>query len=418
MRTVIVGGGLIGLATALALLERGEEVLLFEAREGVGLETSFANGGMLTPSLPEPWNGPGVFGHLLASIFNPRSAMKLRLRAIPSLLTWGVGFLRNSNARHYLAASIDNYQLARYSVDKTLEISRQLDLQYDLTERGTLCIYRHAGHMEERRQLCRHLREYGLEMRQLDVDEMLDLEPTLGPVRDRLIGGIWLPGDARGDAHLFCRELESLIIERGGEIRTGTSVARLVSERGRIIGVESSNELLAAERVVVAAGSFSPALLATVGPAVAVRPAKGYSITIDGSDLGQLPDVALEDEASHAVVAAFGKRLRVVGTAEFAGFDKSLTPACIDNLFDILANVLPELASEVDREQAEAWAGLRPMSNDGRPFIGPGAIEGLYINTGHGALGWTTAMGSAHVLADLMCGRTPATDHQPFAALR
>jgi D-amino-acid dehydrogenase len=344
--------------------------------------------------------------------------MKLRLRAIPSLLTWGVGFLRNSSNRRYLSATLDNYRLARYSLEKTLRVTGERNFKYDFSDHGTLCIFQDAAPMAERRQVGRHLADLGLAMQELDVDQVVDREPLLAPIRERLVGGIWFPDDARGDAHLFCRELAVAIVAAGGEIRTDTIVSGLSRANGRINGVIVGGELVPADRVVVAAGSYSPKLLASVGQSVAVKPAKGYSITADASELGPLPNTAVVDDSSHAVITAFGSRLRVCGTAEFTGFDKRLTRERVDNLFRVLESVFPELAARVDGEKIEAWAGLRPMSNDGRPFIGAGAVEGLYINTGHGALGWTMAMGSANVLADLICGKTPETDHLPFDVLR
>lgn len=418
MQTIIVGGGLIGLSTAHALLERGEEVLVFERLDGVGQDTSFANGGMLTPSLPEPWNGPGVFGHLASSIFNPQASMKLRLQQIPSLLTWGLKFLRNSSEDRFLAATLDNHRLARYSLEKTLEISTRLDFQYDFSEQGTLCIFQDAAHMDDRRRVSHHLRDCGLQMQELDVEQVVAREPVLESVRDKIIGGLWFPDDARGDAHLFCRELASAVTAAGGEIRTGTSVSQLTCDNGRMTGIVANGKSFAADRVVVAAGSYSPHLLGTIGQSVSVKPAKGYSITIDGSGLGKLPGSAIADDSSHAVITSFGERLRICGTAEFAGFDKRLRPERVNNLFDVFESVLPEMAVRVERNHFNAWAGLRPMSDDGRPFIGAGSIGGLFINTGHGALGWTMAMGSANVLADLICGTMPDTDHSPFDPLR
>jgi len=414
MRTVVIGGGLIGLCTAQALVEREQEVLVLEAREGVGLETSFANGGMLTPSLPEPWNGPGVFAHLLGSLFNPRASTRLRLRAVPSLVSWGIEFLKNATPDRYLAATRDNFRLACYSLQKTLEVTQRLDLAYDLSERGTLCIFEDAGHMAERTGLCKDLADLGLAMRECGVAQVIDIEPTLAPIRDRLVGGLWLPGDARGDAHLFCCALARAMAGQGVRIVTRSTVTRLVVAGGRVLGVATDAGILRADRVVVAAGVRSPALLETAGQSVPVKPAKGYSITMEGSTLGRLPDVTLLDDVSHTVINSFGDRLRIAGTAEFAGFDKTVTPARIDNLLRALDSVLPDLAAKVDRDAVKPWVGLRPMSSDGRAFIGPTATDGLFVNTGHGALGWTMAMGSAHVLADQIIGRQPEVDAQPF----
>lgn len=418
MPTIVIGGGLIGLAAAQALIDRGDDVLVLEANENVGCETSFANGGMLTPSLPEPWNGPGVFGHLCTSLFVPGAAMKLRLAAIPSLLTWGVGFLRHSTWRDYLAATQDNYRLARYSLEKTRAIAERFDLEFEFADRGTLCIYKNRTSMARRMELCEQLREIGLAAHQLGANEVVDLEPTLAPIRRTLVGGIWLPDDAKGDAHMFCNGLKAAIERQGGAVRTDTTVDGLVIEDGRIVAVACGEERIEAERLIVAAGVSSPGLLAPHGIRIPVQPAKGYSITIEGEGLGQLPDVAIGDDATHSVLTSLGSRLRVAGTAEFAGYDKSLTPSRIAGLFDALNAILPDIAGRVIREEAKPWTGLRPMSNDGRPFIGPTSVRGLFVNTGHGALGWTMAMGSGSLVADQVFGHVTEIDPAPFLPVR
>ena len=416
--TVIIGGGLIGLATAHALAERSEEVLLLEAEDGVGMDTSFANGGMLTPSLPEPWNGPGVFGHLVTSLLRPGAPMKLRVGAIPSLFTWGIGFIRHSGRRSYYAASEHNYRLAAYSLEQTRAITDRLELQFDYADRGTLCIFEDEAHLQDRQALCERLAPLGLVSRRLKAGEVMETEPTLAPSADRLAGGIWLPDDARGDAHQFCRELARVVTGAGGEIRTNTRVTGIEVDKGKVAAVVTANGRIAAQRVIVAAGSYSAALVRPLGIRLALKPAKGYSLTIDGDGLGSLPDVAIGDDATHTVVTSLGRRLRVAGTAEFAGFDKSLTPARVAALYRALEAVLPEIARRVNRDKAEAWTGLRPMSNDGMPFVGPTGIDGLYVNSGHGALGWTMAMGSGSLLADVIAGRDAAIDPGPYLPVR
>ena len=418
MQTLIVGGGLIGLATAQVLVERGEKVRVLEAREGVGLETSFANGGILTPSMPEPWNGPGVHRHLAKSLFRSSPPMQLRFRAIPSLVSWGIKFLRNSTPSRFFAATEDNYRLAIYSCDKTFALTERLQLEYDLLNTGTLCIFQNAQAMAERKVISDHLARLGLTSRTVAREEIAALEPTLCDVADQFVGGIWFPDDAIGDAHLFCGELAREIVAGGGEIDTGMQVSRLICEKGKMLGVDTNRGRIDADRVVVAAGVHSPSLLRAVGHALPVKPAKGYSVTIDAEGFGDLPGVAILDDESHAAVSRFGNRIRVVGTVDFAGFDTSIGQSRIDYLFGVLDSLLPELASRVDRDTAEPWAGLRSMSSDGRPFIGAGNIEGLFINAGHGALGWTMAMGSAHILADQVLKRPMEIDGNPFLATR
>jgi D-amino-acid dehydrogenase len=272
--------------------------------------------------------------------------------------------------------------------------------------------------MAARQAICDQLAERGMKSVKVDPDEIVVLEPLLKDVAHKLIGGIWFPDDASGDAHLFCRELAREIVAGGGEIDAGLRVTNLVLQNVQLRGVDTNRGRIDARRVVIAAGVHSPALLRSVGRSIGVKPAKGYSLTFDCKDLSNLPGVAIQDDDSHAVISRFGNRIRVVGTAEFAGFDTSIGKSRIDYLYGVLESLLPELASRVDRAAAVPWAGLRPMSNDGRPFIGPGNIKGLYINTGHGALGWTMAMGSAHLLADQILDRPTEIDGSPFLATR
>jgi D-amino-acid dehydrogenase len=414
MTHLVVGGGLIGLSTARALLDRGERVVVLEAREGVGLETSFANGGMLTPSLPEPWNGPGIGRHLLRALFDRRAPVRFSPAALPSLLGWGIRFLRNSTLQRYRASVLANYALCRYSVDSAFELVERLGLAFDFSDVGTLCVFDNEEELDERWDVCRKLMTLGMRAERIGAAQIANYEPALGQSAQRYAGGIVLPDDARGDAHLFCRGLAQSIRAAGGEIHANTAVSAIAVRQGRVHGVQTGAQFLAADRVVVAAGARSPALLGPLGIRCPVKPAKGYSITIERDSAGDLPKRSILDESAHAVVGSLGSRLRVVGTAEFAGFDPSIPAHRIDGLFRVLHKVLPDVAVSIERDAAACWAGFRPMSADGRPIIGPTPVEGLYLNAGHGALGWTMAVGSGLVLADLMAGRRPAVDPSPF----
>lgn len=414
MTHLVIGGGLIGLATARALLDRGERVVVLEAREGVGLETSYANGGMLTPSLPEPWNSPGIGRHLLRALFDRRAPVRFSPVALPSLLGWGIRFLRNSSLQRYRASVLANYRLCRYSVDSTLELVERLGLECDLSEVGTLCVFDTGEELDERWDVCRKLMTLGMQAERIAARQIADYEPALAECAHHYAGGIVLPDDARGDAHLFCRGLAQSIREAGGEIHADTTVSAIAVRHGRVHGVQTGAKFLAADRVVIAAGARSPALLAPLNIRCPVKPAKGYSITIERDSAEGLPQRSILDESAHAVVGSFGARLRVVGTAEFAGFDPSIPAHRIDGLFRVLQKVLPGVAASIERDTAACWAGLRPMSADGRPIIGPTPVEGLYLNAGHGALGWTMAVGSGLLLADLMARRRPAVDPSPY----
>jgi D-amino-acid dehydrogenase len=415
MTTLIIGGGLMGLTTAHVLMEQGEDVCILEAGCGVALETSYANGGMLTPSMPEPWNSPGIYKHLAASLFNPRSSMKLRLRAIPSLFGWGIRFLSHSTQQHYEKACIDNFALASYSLSKTREITERLNLEYCRASGGTLGVFRNQADFAEKEWVCKFLKDLGMNYAVLTADEMISVVPALADTREQIYNGILYSDDECGDAHLFCRELEREYCNGGGTIDFGVSVSALRCEQGKITGVETSSGFRPANSVVVAAGTKSPALLSTAGVSLAVKPVKGYSVTIDVSGIDDVPTIPVLDDSMHAGMTPLGNRLRMVGTAEFTGFDTSINPVRADNLYDMFEKILPGIAAQVDRSKAEPWAGLRPMSYDGKPFIGPCDIDGLFVNCGQGHLGWTMAMGSAHLLAQQISGKAVPVNDRPFS---
>ena len=414
MTVLVVGAGLQGLATARALLDRDVPVTVVDGREDVALETSYANAGMLTPSLPEPWNGPGAGGDLARSLFRTNTSLRFRPTALPSYFLWGIRFLRNSRTASFEYSTRRNYELAKYSLGKTLALSHERRFEFDLSENGTLCIFETSDELESRWQICEKLMEHGLRAERLSPGEVFAFQPSLENAARPIAGGISLPDDARGDAHRFCRALAESIVEDGGEIRTETEVSRLVIESGRVAGLDTSQGRIDGSKVVVAAGVWSPPLMQGAGIPVPVKPAKGYSLTWAGVDRNQVPDVALLDESAHVVISTFGDRLRIVGMAEFSGFDRSIPASRIDYLVGVLRSLLPHVAASLDPAGALAWSGLRPMSADGRPLIGPTDIEGLYLNAGHGALGWTLALGSGHLLADLVSGMPPSVDPLPF----
>lgn len=418
-KVVVVGAGLAGVTVAYELASRGYSVDLLEAREGVALETSYANGGMLTPSMADPWNSPGIFWHLLASLFNSRSAVKLRLCAIPSLLSWGVQFLRNSSSERHWSATRANHALAAYSLNATHELRERLDLKFHASTVGTMKVFRDPEAMRGPLALARKLESHGLRFQQLGTDATIGVEPQLAAIRNHIAGALYFPDDAGGDAHLFCRALVQEFCKAGGRVHTGVVVEQLVVRDGVMIGVRTGQGVIECSDIVIAAGNASDGLLRPLGISLPIRPAKGYSVTIDPpSGTTNLPRIGVVDDAMHAAVVPLGSRLRVVGTAEFAANDRTLRRERVDNLLELFAELYPEIATRVDRRSARPWTGLRPMSADGVPFIGGTPIGGLYVSSGHGHLGWTLAAGSARLLVDLMRGVSPNIDPGPYRVLR
>ncbi len=415
---IVVGAGLAGVAAAYELARRGRSVRLLEALDGAALATSYANGGMLTPSMADPWNAPGVGRRLAASLFDPAAALKLRPSAMPSLTGWGLRFLRNATPARHRAATLAAFRLAELSRRTTIDLRRGLALAYEHAERGTMKVFRERAVFESQVALAGLMRAEGLSAEVLDAEGVIAAEPLLAPIRGKVLGGLRYPQDEVGDAHMFTRELADRFVAAGGVFATGIQVRALLKRSGRVTGVRADHGDELARSVVIAAGTASPALLRQVGIPLPVRPAKGYSLTYAAGAVPILPRLPVVDEALHAAVAPIGGRLRVVGFAEFAGDDRSIPAARIAALRAVFAALYPDLARAADDLRASAWAGLRPMSADGLPFIGATRLPGLWLNTGHGHLGWTMAAGSARVLADLMDGRASPIDPTPYRADR
>ena len=411
---MVVGGGLLGVATAFELARRNVPSVLLEARDELAAGSSFANGAMLTPSMPDPWNGPGVGRHLAASLFDPRSPMKLHVGAIPGLARWGIGFLRNSRAARHSAATLANYRLAAHSLAHTRALRDELQLDYDAATRGTMKVFADSVSMAGPLALARQLQPLGLQVNVLDRDGALAMEPQLAAAGHHIGGALHYPQDEVGDARRFTLQLADHARRLGVAVRCGVRVTGLAVEGGRVVGVHTSaGDHTGA--VIIAGGVDSPRLVRQIGVRLPIAPAKGYSLTIDATALGdRAPRLPVIDDAMHAAVVPLGKRLRLVGTAEFAGHDTRIDQVRIDNLRHLFRRLYPQLAAELPAAGGQAWAGLRPMSSDGVPFIGPSATAGLWLNCGHGHLGWTMAAGSAQLLAAQFTGQPGELDPAPY----
>ena len=417
-RVTIIGGGVIGLTTAWELVSRGYTVQVLERREDVARETSFANGAMHHASSPEPWNAPGVYKHLFASVFDPYSAMKLRLYAIPSLMKWGIKFLRNSNAAHHRYAADASYQLSAWSTAETLKLKEELDLEYCSNSVGTMKIFRDKKAMPITMEFAKILESKGLRFEILDPQGAVDKEPQLANIKADFSGALYFPGDESGDPYLFSQALSKHIHQAGGEIILDTQVERIETRAGKVTGVMTRNGLLESDTVILAAGNQSQALARQVSVSLCMAPVKGYSATVDARELSDRPKIPVIDETMHAAVNPLGDRLRVTGTAEFAGFDTRMRQERIDNLFKLFKGLYPHIYRQIDPASASLWTAFRPMSADGLPFIGQAGPEGLYINTGHGHLGWTQAMGSAKLISDCLENKKPEIQSAPFYPAR
>jgi D-amino-acid dehydrogenase len=417
VRVVVIGSGLQGVATAWFLAHQGCAVTVLERESAAAQGTSYANAGMLTPSMADPWNAPGIVRHLIGWLGQEDAPFLLRPAMLPSMVGWGLAFLANSRPARYRENMGRNLRLARYSLEVLRELRAELGLHYDERTAGTIKIFRESRAFEAAVRRNAVLAELGLDVRTLTPAEVVRTEPALADVRAELVGGLFCPQDESGDARLFTEALAARAIEASAEFHYGAEVTGFEIGGDRISAVTTSSGRHAAEAFVLATGAWSPQLLAPLGLQLRVRPVKGYSITVPvaGWTAPQMPVI---DDALHAAATPLGRRLRVAGTAEIAGYDRALTPSRVDNLFKLLLGLFPSCAPHLDRAAAQPWAGLRPVSADGVPLIGRYRYDNLFLNTGHGHLGWTLACGSARLLTDLMLGRRPEVDARAYAAER
>lgn len=410
----MLGAGVVGTTTAWYLARAGHEVTVVDRQAQAGMETSFANGGQISVSHAEPWANPHVFSRFRQWLGREDAPLLWRWRADPAQLAWGLRFLGQclpGATRRNMAAIV---ALALYSRQQLGLLRSELDLQYDQLQRGILHFYTDPGEFAAASEAARLMRAQGVDRDTLDVDGCLQIEPALADARHLLVGGDYTRSDESGDAHLFTRALAGKASAAGVAFRFGLHIEKLATGgrqvAGVVVGDSAGAELLTADAYVVALGSYSPCLLRPLGIRVPVYPAKGYSATLTLADDSHAPSVSITDDERKLVFSRLGNRLRVAGTAEFNGYDLSADPVRCQALLDRTRQLFPKLA--VEGEPA-FWCGLRPATPSNVPLIGRSRLSNLWLNTGHGTLGWTMACGSGAALADLVGGRRPAPEF-PF----
>jgi D-amino-acid dehydrogenase len=416
MKIVVIGGGLLGVTTAYYLASGGHQVIAIDRNDGPGKGASFANGGLLTPSMADPWNSPGSWRVLLTSLARPQSAMKLRMRALPSLLTWGVRFLRNSSPAVFERNTRNNLRLAQYSLAVMRTIRDETGVEYGRAALGSLRVFRNTGALDSAIRTAGKWSSEGLVARELTVLEVLTLEPALEPIADDLAGAIHYQDDEVGDAYRFCIGMRDAAARKGVSFRFGVDATSLIVHSRRIAGVMTNRGRLDADAFVIAGGSYSARLARTARVNLPVRPVKGYSVTFAAPMVGTPLRIPIVDDQLHSVVTPLGGNVRVAGTAEFTGYDLTVRRDRIANLIELLRTLLP--SSSFDMATAKPWCGLRPMSADGVPIVGETSVSNLFVNTGHGHLGWTMAVGSARLLADVIGKKSSPIEPGSYALRR
>ena len=408
MRVLIFGAGVVGVSSAWYLLKAGHEVTVIDRQLAAGMETSFANGGQISVSHAEPWSNPHAPLHALSWMGRENAPLLFRLRWDPALFDWGLRFLRECTPQRTRANIRDIVSLALYSRSQLQALRDETSIEYDHLERGILHVYTEHHEFAAAVESAKVLREFGCDRRTIGADECVAIEPALIAARPLLVGGDYTPADESGDAHFFTRNLAALCRTRGVDFRYDTTLERLLIEGGRITGAllktPAASEVLAADAYVVALGSYTPLLLRPLGIRLPVYPAKGYSATLALTESSVAPTVALTDDGHKLVFSRLGQRLRIAGTAEFNGYNTELNRVRCQALLQRTQQLFPDLRAA---GEAEFWCGLRPSTPSNVPFIGRSVYSNLYLNTGHGTLGWTMACGSGSALADIISGRSP-----------
>lgn len=412
MKVVVLGAGLLGITSAYFLSQQGHEVIVLDRQASPAAETSYANGGQIAVSHAEPWANPGAPLKLLRWLGKDDAPLLFRLRADVRQWAWGLQFLRECTAARTRRNTGQIIRLGIYSRDTLRQLRLDTAIDYDQSTAGILHFYTSEKELEAAKASTELMRELGCEREVISADEAVRIEPALRHVRDRLAGATYTPGDESGDAHGFAQALAMRCRAAGVEFRMSHTITALRAAGGSIDHVEATDSdgcfrRFRGDAYVVAMGSLSPLLVRPLGIRLAIYPAKGYSVTIPVADASKAYSVSLTDDACKLVFSRLGNRLRIAGTAELNGYGRDLSDVRCQAIVRRVEELFPGAGHS---GQAEFWAGLRPATPSNVPIIGRTRLPNLYLNTGHGTLGWTHACGSGKSIARIVSGLAPEVD--------
>ena len=402
MKVAILGSGVIGVASAWYLTEAGHDVVVIDRQPGPALETSFANAGEISPGYASPWAAPGIPQKAIRWLMMHHAPLILQPAVDREMLGWLFAMLRNCTSARYAVNKARMVRLAEYSRDRLIALRADTGIAYDERMQGTLQLFRTQKQLDGIAKDIAVLRAGDVPFEVLDREDCIAVEPGLAAAREKIVGGLRLPGDETGDCFKFTGALAAMAAERGARFRYGETIRSLAVEGGRVVGVETDRGRITADRYVLALGSHSSAILRPLGLRLPVYPVKGYSITVPIVDAARAPESTLMDESYKIAITRLGDRIRVGGMAEISGYNNALPERRRATLVHSLTDLFPGAG---DVEAASYWSGLRPMTPDGTPVIGATPYDNLFLNTGHGTLGWTMACGSGRLIADLVSGR-------------
>ncbi len=414
MHVVVLGSGIIGVTSAYYLALAGHQVTVLDRQAGPGLETSFGNAGQISPGYAAPWAAPGIPLKAIKWLIKKHAPLSIAPDGSWFQLRWMWQMLMNCNVKSYAINKQRMVHLAEYSRDCFKELRAATEIQYEGRQSGTLQVFRTEAQFQATQKDILVLQEAGVPYELLNSTELANAEPALARVREKLSGGLRLPNDETGDCQLFTTALASIAEKLGVKFRYRTQIKGLTISNGKISHVqcenETTNEMIRADAYVMALGSYSTNLLHSIVN-IPVYPVKGYSITVPIVDASKAPVSTVMDETYKIGITRFDNRIRVGGMAELVGFNSKLNQRRRKTLEMVLNDLFPGAG---DIEQNSFWTGFRPMTPDGTPLVGATSVPNLFLNTGHGTLGWTMSCGSGSVLADIISGKKPAIDVSEF----
>lgn len=405
MKVVVIGAGVIGLTTAYELCKDGHEVIVVERHDGAAEETSFGNAGLIAPGHSYTWASPRAPKILVTSLFRRDQALRFSPSVDPDLYRWSLKFLRQCTAERARVNTLDKLRLCSYSQERLRAIVKDTGIAYDGLSKGLLYLYRDTASFENGVAHMAILRDAGQVMEILEPAQVIAVEPALAASSDQIAGAIYCPSDESGDSRLFTLGLVDWLAQRDVTFRFATNVLGFTLAGDRVEHVRTSRGPVSADAYVLCAGCWSAGLGKQLGLRLPIYPVKGYSVTLPARD--GVPDVGGVDENNLVAWARFGDRLRLTSTAEFKGYDTSHRPSDFDAMLRSARSIFPDAA---DWSTPSYWAGLRPMTPGGTPIIGPSKQANVWLNAGHGHMGWTMSAGSARLLADMLRQEPTAID--------
>ncbi|WP_415897797.1 D-amino acid dehydrogenase [Neptuniibacter sp. QD57_21] len=416
MQVLVLGAGVVGVTSAWYLAKAGHKVTIIDRQVDVALETSYANAGQISPGYSAPWAGPGIPLKAVKWLMQDLAPFMISGRDVDTqTLAWMTKMLSNCTESAYHTNKARMVRLAEYSRDCFIDLRNELNIDYDQRTKGTLQVFRTDKQMQDAQKDISVLEESGVDFQNLDRDGCIEYEPALANVKEKIVGGLRLPGDETGDCFKFTNALADECKKMGVEFIMKTDILNINTEGDQVVSVSTSRGTMTADSYLVALGSYSTPVLSKIGLKVPVYPIKGYSLTLPIIDESKAPTSTVMDETYKVAVTRFDDRIRVGGTAEIASYNKGLEEKRKANVEFVVNDLFPGGGCT---ENAEFWTGLRPMTPDGTPILGETQFENLFLNTGHGTLGWTMSLGSGKYVSDIISNTAPDIDKEGLSLAR